>query len=283
MSTEPAPAPEEGINIKEAPAAVVEKMLKMLTLAKNAATEGEAESAMAAARKMAIKHQIDLSTVRDDMLNTAKPSKEPFVEIPLKVAKGLCRRPPSDKYIRWVLASHFDVSILLGQGLRSSMIYIVGRKSAAKFAEYAYKFLHRAFTRIWRKYKHDGEAAGDFVPMTDRNSVFYGIYKGFDEALRQAANEAKEDAFSSIRATTKDGDPDEAMQKAIDGFQLVVVTEDKERNDFVNKNLHPVTVKGLGSGSIANWSAVRHGREEGGKLRVHMPIDSSAASNPKLQ
>lgn len=73
------------------------------------------------------------------------------------------------------------------------------------------------------------------------------------------------------------------MQKAIDGFQLVVVTEDKERDAFVNKNLHPITVKGLGSGSIANWSAVRHGKEEGGKLRVHMPIDSSSTAQPKLQ
>lgn len=274
--SEPTAPPAEEPELKdaaEAPSDQVEQLVKLLVLAKNSDNPGEVENALALARKKALKHNIDLASIKPEMLeNQHSKPKEPIIEIKMKVAKGDMRRPPSDKYIRWILERHFDVTILYGASkYNGSFIWIIGRHSAATFAEYAYKFLHRTFTKLWRKHKQANNSQ-----MHERNSYFCGLYDGISDALDKANQEGQQEAMRDIlvAAGTKAARMQDEIGAAMKNYSLVLVGEKDSRSQYIADQHGKTIVKtrSLDSGPIYSGASYRAGQAAGADVRIHRPL-----------
>ena len=221
-------------------------------------------AALARAQALSVKHAIDLAIFTPEFLEgRTQPAKEPIVNLKVKVAAGLNRRPPSDKFLRWLLQAHFDVEVLMA----GSTICIVGRHSAAHYEEFAYKFLNGAFNRIWVEYKRKHNAAS-YV----RNSVFYGIYEGLNTKL---SDNRKEVTTSVLRKHIDEDDRREvadlqAMEKKV---ELMVIEEADERKQAV-KGYHPtVRYRSMSAGPVYSGDGRAFGREKGEKLEINRPLN----------
>lgn len=255
-------------SIDDVPKEVSDKLVKMLGLAYKGGNQQEMEAAMSHAVRYAVRHQIEhfikdgklvVKGLSESDIGVAPPMKEGFNTVDYRTAKGKGRRPPCNKYLVWILMSHFNVSVIYS----GSVVSFVGRKSDTAFALYAYKFLHHAFTNIWRKYKRETGAS-----MNERNSCFYGIWDGLDKRLTSEAAESEREELAKISSEykTEAGAVD-------DSFRLAVVAEKDERKKFLNSE-HPV-LKSVDStaGPISSYGAVRYGREAGKKLHINVPLE----------
>jgi len=263
---------------------VVGKLLKMVALAHDAkddaTRQGEFESAMAAAVKFSQRHNIDLSTI--DPTGAARTSgqagvsTEAFLNQRVKVAEGLYRRPPAHKFVCAILCEYFSVEIVRGVGSASSLIWIIGRESHVKFAEYAYFYLIETFNRLWRA---DKLANGRL--MSDRASYFYGLWWGLHEKLKKAKEEGRAEIICEL------AEKSERTAEAISNSYTVAIVNEKDLLRQAISNHHPVLVPSKNTfqtGVKFGSSAVLQGKHDGGSVEVARPLDTEAdkgKTNPK--
>ena len=259
---------------------VAGKLLKMVALAHDAKDDstrrGEFESAMAAAVKYSQRHHIDLNTI--DPTGAARTSgqagvsTEEFLNKQVKVSEGLYRRPPAHKFVCAILTEFFSVEIIRGIGAASSIIWIIGRESHVKFAEYAYFYLVETFNRLWRA---DKVAHGRI--MADRASYFYGLWWGLHEKLKQAKAEGRAEIIGELAEKSE-----RSAEELSETYQLVVVRE-KDLLRQATNNHHPVLIPGKNTfqnGVKFGSSALYQGKHDGGSVEVARPLDTEA-SKPK--
>ena len=200
-----------------ADSSIVEKLKKLLTLHKDA-TGAEAETALAMATKLGIKHDIDISSIE---LTPAEQKKEEMVKNTLDLGK---RVSVAQKWINWLLHNHFKVSLVSG-GSRwyGRQMYFLGRKSDVEFALYVQDFLKEHMLRSWQYYQ---KANG--VPTRNRATFFEGFYRGLDQKLAEAKKEQEQESFAAVASGVR--------QTAQDRYTLAVVSEKDARKAFVEQS-----------------------------------------------
>lgn len=255
---------------------VAGKLRKMVALAHDAkddvSRQGEFESAMAAAVKFSQRHAIDLSTI--DPSQAAKTdgqlgiSSEKFLNLRVKVADGMYRRPPAHKFVVGILDAHFSVEIIRGIGTASSIIWIIGRESHVKFAEFAYFYLVETFNRFWRAHKRQNDCM-----MSDRASYFYGFWWGLHDKLKKAQEEGKREIIHELaeKTTLKAAEVSTSYQ--------VAVVKEQDLLKQATSGYHPVLLPGKNNfqaGVKFGSSALYHGKHDGATVEVARPLDKES-------
>ncbi len=186
---------------------IVDKIKKLLAVdPAKGATQAEAEQALMAAQRLALKNNIDLASI-DTTEDTG--AGEPIINqpwTPVREGGGECaaRLPTCHKFITWILTNYFAVRIIeitawgtyedkgvTKSGKRKSLS-IIGRQTNVQIAIYVYGFLHREFMDLWHKHKKETGAS-----MSSRNSFFFGLYAGLNEKMEL------EKGLSEIEAQAK--------------------------------------------------------------------------------
>lgn len=260
------------ISIDEAPDDIANKLIALVALARESKEAGEVENALASANRLALKHRINMASISVEDAGVSKPSSEEFVTEDVKVAKGDQRRPPAFKYISDLLVAHFRVRIVMhrmqyfnhqsGRYLfkSGSTVSFIGRKSDVVFAQYAFEFLHHAFTRLWREHKRKTGAM-----MCERNSFYNGLWRGFDKKLRDSKAGAEAEVIQELEQTGK--------SSLSDSTAIILVKESEKLEQAVN-GFHPVltTVKIDYNKNVFGGEAFSKGYEKGKRLDVNVPL-----------
>lgn len=195
---------------------ILEKLKKLLTLNKDA-TGAEAETALAMATKLAIKYDIDISTIE---LNTAAPKKEEMVNSEVSMGN---RMSVAQKWISWLLMNHFKVSLVYsGSRWSGRRICLIGRKSDVEFAKYVQDFLREHMLRSWQYYQKTNK-----VDTRYRATYFEGFYRGLSQKLAAAKKEQEKESFSAVAQPVR--------AAAESRYALALVDEKKERQNYMNQ------------------------------------------------
>lgn len=234
----------------------LKKVLRMAEDAKQGDRKEEFEASMEAALRLSHRHQIDLATVNLDD-ESIPVNSEPIVNLVVKTAKGNCRRPPSNKWVVGVLCEFFGVEIVYG-GSRysSSTIWIIGRESTAKMAEWMYFHLVSQFNRCWREYR-DRTGAASF----DRETYFAGLNAGLWEKLTKARKDETDSIVHELPSTQQTR------------CELALVNE-KEVVRQAMERFHPVLVPGKPARMNVNYNSdhFSKGYRDGKEVTLAAPL-----------
>lgn len=219
---------------------IVERIKKLLSLA-NSDNANERDLALAKAHALATEHQIDLALV-----SVAESAPEPFI----KEQGGIQfrRAPVQLKFVNWILEKHFRVEIVLSwtrfNGVKTSTVVFVGRKSDVELARWMHSYLLEEFSRRWKSYKaQTGHGEGL------RNTYYLGLYNGLNSKLqeaREAAEAAKLDAPNApLPGIDQAPSPDSRRR-----YEVALVDESKKLQSALS-NFFP-KLRTLRSSSIVN-------------------------------
>ncbi len=171
---------------------LVEKIRKLLALG-TSDNANEAELAMQRAKALAIQHDIDLASIQ---VFENKKSEAPIVKseaLNLGQRKAVCQ-----KFISWILQDYFKVKIIYhGCRAHGYILIFVGRTTDIQIATYIQGFLKQEFMRLWHNYREQNPT----VQTKDRNSFFYGLYKGLDAKLSEQEKQTEKEVFVGMRFT----------------------------------------------------------------------------------
>jgi hypothetical protein len=270
MSDTPEKAPEPAMNGGNAE--VIDKIKKLLSRAETSkgSTQAEAEGALMAAQRLALKHGIDLASI--DMTEDTSAG-EPIVQqpfTPVREGGGVCaaRLPSCHKFISWILKSYFGVRIIEvtsyqeyeDKGIKKSgnvkSLSFVGRQTNVAIAIYVYGFLHREFMDLWHKHRKTVDA-----PMSSRNSFFYGLYIGLDEKLNIEKGKVEAEAQEQL-----------SHANANTSVAMILIGE-KEKVEQAVKDHHPrLRYIKVGEGNTDDHGSVAEGRRAGKKIKISTAI-----------
>jgi hypothetical protein len=246
---------------------VLDKIRKLLQVdPAKGATQAEAEQALMAAQRLALKHSIDLAAVDVTGDTTAG---EPIVNqpwTPQREGGGECaaRLPTCHKFIAWILGKYFGVRVIevsswgeyvdKGQTLqgRRKSLSLVGRQSNVQIAIYVYGYLHREFMDLWHAHKKKHG-----LSMADRNGFFYGLYVGLSEKLEREKGVVEADVQAEL------GDASTGKSVAL---MLVGETEKVEQHV---KEAHPrLKYTTVGAGPVNDYGVLYAGKSAGKQIEI---------------
>jgi len=153
----------------------VERVQKLLRLS-NSSNRNEAETAMANAFRLMLKHNISQDEV-------AAPDKYGFQIL----GPGLGRIPLEHKLIASILQEFFFVQcIWVSTDIPSTrrqvrVLEALGRQENLKLAGYTHEYLHRVLDELWADYRRNSGKMG----RSARKQFRVGVLMGFRERLRQ--------------------------------------------------------------------------------------------------
>ncbi len=226
-------------------AAVLSKVAKLLALAQST-NEHEAQSAMNAAQRLMLKHNLDELEARQE---------RGYVSRELGVPMG--RLEESIGAIGGVLRDHFFVEVIqlrvwrVRDGARGTVLEVTGTPSNVSLAEYVYSFLHHTAELLWSQHKKTRGIKGD----RDRRAYRAGVVSGFSDKLR------KEQQSNVERGLVWVGDP--ALN-----------------SHYRKRYPRIVLVSSSGAGS---YQARSDGQEAGRKLVLHKGVEEGESSHRGLR
>lgn len=218
---------------------VLRKVQRLLALA-TSDNKNEAESAMAAAQKLMLEHELDVAALH-------APRGYAFAQ--LGQPKGRIQK--HEKILAHILVSHFFVQAILvpsyrqQDGARGHVLEICGSRANLEMAGYVHDFLTRTAEALWREHKRAHGVSSD----RDRLPFLAGVMRGFDEKLSAQKKQSRE------RGLVWRGDP------ALEGF-------------FGRRHPHIRRTRVAGSGGFAHDSGVRAGRD----IVLQRPVEAAAES-----
>ncbi len=154
---------------------VIEKVARLLALATSSSPH-EAEAAMAAARRLMLKHNVE-----------APAAERNYGARVLGTPKG--RTGEHDRRVGTLLGEQFFVEVLwisvyvAATGKRMQVLEIAGTEANLAMAEYAFAFIHRAAEEAWREHKKERALRGN----ADRRAFLAGVVAGFHRRLEAEA------------------------------------------------------------------------------------------------
>lgn len=261
---------------------VLEKLRKLLMVKQESEHAGEAEQALAAAQRIAVKYRIDLAKVK--VVHIDPISKEPFTAREFVYGSRLYE-PMDAKYIIWLLQQHFGVAVTYmvktkrdedGQAVKSEksfrhmyqkerVVELLGRHSDTEFAAYAFEYLRTIFPKLWRKHK-----ARTGCNMESRRSFYRGVYEGIHTALVRARDSAEKEEFLKLAADER---------KDIENrYALALVTSKKELKQELNER-HPLLgTKRFKPDNIYDPASRNAGFQHGTRVKINRPLASTEKS-----
>lgn len=227
---------------------ILDKLRKILALAGDkAAQPGEVEAAMAKARELAIRHNIELGSVKiegdEKSVGGIEVEKNSTLRIKSKYQQ------PYHRWIFQIMRNVFDVHVILTchwtyNGKVISAIHVVGEPTDVAIAIAVFPFLEQTFPAIFNR------AVKNRILTTaaaDMNGCYGGIYRGIVEA-----NKREEEKLT----------PKEAQC-----FALIV--RDKEALiEAATKEFFPDMTQGRRSSIQSSLEGRAHGYKEGSKINL---------------
>jgi len=171
---------------------VIERVAKLLALAASA-SEHEAHTAMNAAQRLMLEHNISSVSERRARSFISKELGEPTGRI-----------EEARSHISCVLTKHFFVEIVIisvwnaKEGRPERVFEVTGTSENVAMAEYVYAFLDRTADSLWQAHKRANGVRSD----RDRRAFRAGVITGFEGKLSQ------ERAGNAARGLVWVGDPE---------------------------------------------------------------------------
>lgn len=222
--------------------AVIEKLRKVLNLANGLnATQGEMEAAMARAKEIALRHNIDLARIELNKDNGKGTADLKIEKHTLKI-----RSKHEQKYHRWIYAVFqecFDIKVIRTSW--GGTVYFIGETVDVMICTELFPWLENVFYRTYLKAKKEGRA----MPCAaDKNGVYWGLYRGIVEV-----NKREEQKLNKEEATC---------------MALIV----RRKEDLVQAKVEeefPELEKARKSKLTTNAAAMSFGYNEGKKIRLN--------------
>jgi len=230
------PEPEAGDSRHK----VIERVAKLLALAASA-NEHEAHTAMNAAQRLMLEHNIASAAARGRR----------FVSRELGVPTG--RMEEARGLIGVVLSKHFFVQVIqvsvwrAAEGRSGSVLEVTGTPENVAMADYVYAFLDRTAESLWAEHKRKNRITRD----SGRRAFRAGVISGFHVKLES------ERAGHAERGLIWVGDPELAAH-------------------YRRRYPRITTARGGGSGSR---EAREHGREAGRKIVLSRGVEGGGGGS----
>jgi len=173
---------------------IVEKLRKILELAVRGATQGEMEAAMARAKALAMRYQIDLTTIG--------PRKEKNPSASLNIDHAHIQS--STRYVRpyhnWVLRTLeevFDVRFLvwkrcIGSHLHWTQVFCIGEEADIVIATTLFPWLEKLFPALHYKAVKEGK-------ILKNHAHENGYYLGLHNAIKRTSKREEEKLTTNDR------------------------------------------------------------------------------------
>lgn len=223
---------------------VLERVVKLLALAESSNLH-EAQSAMNAAQRQMLKHNIDT-------IGAGAASAYSFRHL----GKPTGRVDASQRILATIVGDHFFVEAIWVpawrplEGKRGSILEVCGTEANLEIAEYAHTFLTETAERLWREYRRTHGVGGD----RDRRSFIAGVMSGFREKLDGQRRESR-------------------------GQGLVWVGDAGLHKYFRRRHPYVRTTRYAAQGSP---QAHRHGREAGKKIVLNRAVERGESGTVRL-
>ena len=165
---------------------VIEKIKKILKLANGAgASQGEIEAAMAKAKEVAMRYNIDLASVDVGSEDELKASMSVEKDSSLRTRSKY--KQPYHDWLFAVLEGVFSVKIIQTvhneyNGKRISALHIIGETVDVAICKEVYPWLEKVFPRTLSKAVSQGILT---YSAADTNGCYSGLYSGIIEVNRQ--------------------------------------------------------------------------------------------------
>jgi hypothetical protein len=236
---------------------MVEKLRKLLRLATDkAATQEEAESAMAKAQELALRYNISLAGID----HAERPAEEYTQD------RQSRRKTFQAKYVEWIVRKHFNVTMVYGAG---GELFVIGKQTDIAFAKWVMEFLEGEFPRLWSAYQR-AEGCG----QGSRVNYFYGVYLGLDAKLTE--NKRRVEGEAIIEAEMA-GD-----KRIAANYQLALVNDKTALASAVIR-FHPkLRYSGRAKVNMRNPDAIGAGQSAGRAININRPLGGGASSARRL-
>ena len=248
---------------------VVDKIRKLLALAQNNDNECQAEAALLKAQELAIRSEIDLATIE---VFQDKKAEEEIVKGD-NISLNGAREMVCQKFIYWILQSHFKVRIIRSGGRAwGRYITFLGTKTDIQIATYVNSFLQNEFMRLWHNYRKENPS----VKTTHRNCYWMGVYHGLDKKLESQKTKVQEDIFDSM-SLMKTG---EEVSKVRSCYALAVRSqEDKLAKAMAALYPHLKKSTTYRLGGHQDKEISDDGFGDGQRINIHNPIGNGTSVN----
>lgn len=197
----------------------------------------EAETAMATARRLMLKYNIE------DVKNGVR-SRYGFRQL----GKPTGRRMAWQRVLANLLSAHFFVEVIIVpvfrpvEGKRGSVLEASGTPENLELASYVHDFLERSALSLWKSHKKREGLRRD----TDRQSYLYGLMCGFRDKLEKEAQRSVEEGL--------------------------IWVSDPALSEFFRRR-HP-HVRHVGSATRLRSDAFSAGHEAGGRIVLHRGVEA---------
>lgn len=173
---------------------VIEKLRKVLNLANGrGATQGEMEAALARAREIAMKHNIDLASV-----SLEDPNAKSRLNIETDSSAVKTKSAYVRKHHRWIwsiIKNVFDVHVVVRTRPRGSRemwenIWLVGEVNDLQVAREIVRWLDELLPEMFRKHV----ALGDLDNVAaDAHGFYLGMFEGIVAANKRAEEQVRKE------------------------------------------------------------------------------------------
>jgi hypothetical protein len=236
-------APTPGAETNDPQARVLERVAKLLALAQSPNLH-EAQSAMNAAQRLMLKHNLEVLQSPHARGYTFRHLGEPSGRV-----------DEAQRVLANILNDHFFVDTIwvpvwrVREGRRGHVLEVCGTRENVEMAEYVHSFLRHTAEGLWRGHKRTHGIAGD----RDRRAYIAGVMAGFRDQL--------------------------AAQRTEDQARGLVWVGDADLSRYFRQR-HP-RVRTIHRSSSANEAAHAHGREAGRKIVLHRGVTGAAPAGPR--
>ncbi len=238
-------APAKSDAAESSEVALLARIAGLLSLAQSD-NRHEAEAAMAAARRLMLKYNLE-----EAVRSSARAYSFRHVGTPTG------RRAAWQRVLGGILNEYFFVDVIIvpvyrpREGKRGSVLEIMGTTENLEMAAYVHDFLEQAASSLWRAHKSAEEIRGN----KPRQSFLFGVMSGFRDKLATEGREAQKKGLVWL------GDP--------------------ELKRYARAR-HPY-VRSVGSSGKVQKDAFSAGREAGRALVLHRGLSRGASSGgPRL-
>jgi len=223
---------------------IVRKVRALLALA-GSPERAEAEAAMAAAHRLMRRHNVELADDEAEaswVARTVGPVKGRF-DAWEKALGGLVVR---HSFVRGIWVPAWRVA----DGKRGRVLELCGRSENVEMACWTHDFVGRTGERLWEDHRRRQGLPG----RAHRRAFLAGVMRGLDERLLREAAACEETGL--------------------------VWVGDRALDDFVRRR-HPHLRRGTG-GRVRGVDAWRAGREAGGRIVLHRPVEARVERRGRL-
>ncbi len=238
---------------------LIEKLRKLLSLG-TSSNEHESALALEKARDLALKYDIELSSIR-----LTEPEKElnEIVRDDINLGQRKC---VAQKFVSLILMKHFNVKLIYTGGRASgNFLVIIGNKTDVEIANYVNGFLNDEFMRLWHLYRQKNNSA----ITKDRMSYFNGLWNGLNQKLIESKKKSESNIFQELEFGT------EARQS----YALMKINQEEKIEKFAEKAF-PNLRKGAGLKINHNSNeAFIAGRQDGEKINLNKGINNTNNKN----